>query len=97
MLQGNSTAWIPELSGVTTEGNMGCGSDLNIRVACLWSARSCAKLPGQKRVALAALPRMLCQDGQISLVLGTLFMCVQGEGSALLLGMWFQGTTAAHA
>lgn len=46
----------------------------------------------------AALPRMLCQDGQISLVLGdilgTLFMCVQGEGSALLLGMWLQGANA---
>lgn len=76
---------------------MGCGSDLNIRVACLWSARSCAKLPGQKGVVPDALPRMLCQDGRMSPVLedilGTLFMCVQGEGSALL-GIWLQGANA---
>lgn len=58
-------------------------------------------LLGQKRVAPAALPRMLCQDGRMSLILGdilgTLFMCVQGEGSALLLGMWLQGANVAHA
>lgn len=94
MGQGNSTAWIPDLSWATTEGNTGCESDLNIRVACLRGARPHAMLPGQKRVAPAALPRMLCQDGQMSLVLGdilgTLFMCVQGRGQPFSWGCGFR-------
>lgn len=75
-----------------------CGSDLNIRVDCLWGARPCCLdrrgLPHcSSQDAMSRWP-----DGSDSWdILGTLFMCVQGEGSALLLGMWLQGATVAHA
>lgn len=63
---------------------MGCGDNFNTRATYLRGAWPCAMLPGQKRDVPAALPRMLYQDGQMSLflgdILGTLFTCVHGGG-----------------